>query len=502
MNLLEQEELGFTALLCNEMRVPFDEATNTFFVSLDRNEEQWEKLEFVSGQPEYRILFEEDITDMDKAKVISEGKKIALIVYNEQCWSEYYVTFTGLPMIDLATNEGFYAEEEITGTVKFYDTDFTLHGIQESSYNGHIRGNTSRMFPKKSYKINLKTTGAAGSEELNKISVFGMRKDDDWILRALYNDDTKIRDMLSMQIWDSFGANAVWETGYYGTKMTYVEVFADNSYCGLYALMEPIDAKQLDLAEQDYLYKRKNSAGLNYENFNEAEDPYAIVNGFEIKAGEMNATAWQPIARLAALTYSSEEAYRYYISSTIDTDNALRLWLFLQIITGHDHTAKNVYYIAKYDESLEYQYKFYFAPWDMDLTWGNVSVGEQNAHYTAYQRDTIDNLVTWETGDKLIELNHEESMEYIQELYSELRKTVISNEDIENMIRSIDDEVRNTGAFARDKERWPEGLHAENCEELISYATERLEFLDKALYNFEYFDNQKRSIVNASYNVP
>ena len=196
MNLLEQEELGFTALLCNEMRVPFDEATNTFFVSLDRNEEQWEKLEFVSGQPEYRILFEEDITDMDKAKVISEGKKIALIVYNEQCWSEYYVTFTGLPMIDLATNEGFYAEEEITGTVKFYDTDFTLHGIQESSYNGHIRGNTSRMFPKKSYKINLKTTGAAGSEELNKISVFGMRKDDDWILRALYNDDTKIRDML------------------------------------------------------------------------------------------------------------------------------------------------------------------------------------------------------------------------------------------------------------------------------------------------------------------
>ena len=29
------EELSFTALLCNEIRVPFDDATNTFFVPLN-----------------------------------------------------------------------------------------------------------------------------------------------------------------------------------------------------------------------------------------------------------------------------------------------------------------------------------------------------------------------------------------------------------------------------------------------------------------------------------
>lgn len=487
--LEEKEELDFTALLCNEIRVPFDEASNTFYVPLDRTSEQWEKLEFMSGQPEFQILFEKDVTDGEKKELIASNEKVSIVVYNDQFWSEYYVTFTGLPIVDLATNEGFYAEEEITGIVNFYDTNFTLHGITSSEYNGHIRGNTSRMFPKKAYKLNLVKTTDDGATELNKISLFGMRKDDDWMLTALYNDDTKIRDQLSMQVWDMYGANTVSEKGYYGPKMTYVEVFADNSYCGLYGLMEPVDAKQLDLAEEDYLYKRKNSGGLNYETFHSSEDPYVVLNGFELKEGIINEEIWQPMARLASVTYTSDEAFSYYIEDTVDMDNILRFWLFMQIITGHDHTAKNVFYVAKYDETLEYKYKFYFAPWDLDLTWGNVSVGEVNPHYTAYEKDTMDNRVRWDTADRLIDMNYDDCQQYVQNLYSMLRKSVLSNEAIEEIIRTQDDVIRSSGAFTRDKERWPEGLHAENCEELISYATGRLEFLDKALYNFSWFDD-------------
>ena len=40
-NLSEVEELAFTALLCNEIRVPFDDRTNTFFVPLDMEDSQW-----------------------------------------------------------------------------------------------------------------------------------------------------------------------------------------------------------------------------------------------------------------------------------------------------------------------------------------------------------------------------------------------------------------------------------------------------------------------------
>ena len=64
-----------------EMRVPFDDRTNTFFVPLNMEEAAWEKMTFISGQPEYQILFQEDVTDEDKLKVIADGRKKRLIFF-------------------------------------------------------------------------------------------------------------------------------------------------------------------------------------------------------------------------------------------------------------------------------------------------------------------------------------------------------------------------------------------------------------------------------------
>lgn len=488
-SLKKKDDLGFTALLCNEVRVPFDDASNTFYVPLDMENEKWEKLEFISGQPEYGVLFQEDVTQYNKQDVIASGRKFVLIVYDQNSWAEYQVVFSGLPIIDLATNEGFYAAEEITGTVSFFDVDFALHGILQSEYNGHIRGNTSRMFPKKGYKLNLTYINEYGMQDGNKLEVFGMRKDDDWILHALYNDDTKLRDKLSMEVWDRFGAAAVSEKSYYGPKMTYVEVFADNSYCGLYGLMEPVDAKQLDLAEEDYSYKRKNPGGLYYkdDNFLENKDPYAVIEGFEIKDGVMKSDAWEAMSWLSDFLTHSEEEQLNEEQDIINEDSLIRMWLFMQIITGHDHTAKNVYYIAKYNEDLKYNYQFYFAPWDMDLTWGNVSVGEVNPFYTDFEISTLDDRVYWDTADWLIDSNYHDGLEKAQALYKELRKTVLTDEEVQKIIYELDGQIRNSGAFARDKERWPEGTHAKDCSVLANYAKERLNYLDLAIFDFDYF---------------
>ena len=488
--LEEQDDLSFTALLCNGIRLPFDDESNTFFVPLDRTAEQWEKMEFISGQPEYQILFMEDVTEQKKSTVIADGRKIEFLVYDSQVWARYYVTFTGLPIIDLTTQEGFYAAEEITGTATFYDTDFTIHGTETSEYNGHIRGNTSRMFPKKGYKINLRKTVAEGMQEQNKLSLFGLRKDDDWILHALYNDDTKIRDMLSMKIWDIFGAGTVSEKGYYGPKMTYVEVFADNVYCGLYGLMEPVDSKQMDLAEKDYSYKRKNPHSIlnKYFVFINETNPYVELEGFEIKEGIMDEDAWEAMAMLSDILSTPKEDLKDYHYSIVNEENALNLWLFIQMITGFDHISKNVFYVARHDDTLKYDYQFSFAPWDMDLTWGNVSVGEENSVYTKFEPETYNKRVKWEVGDRLLETDYHNARKYVQELYSNLRSTVLNDEAIENMIIEIDTELRDSGAFERDKARWPEGVHAEDYAELFGYAKERLDFLDKALYDKKYYD--------------
>lgn len=444
----EKQELPFTALLCNEIRVPFDDTANTFFVPVNMETEQWETMKFESGQQEFRILFEEDITDKKKSDVIAKGELLDLIIYSADSWAEYHVTFTGLPVIDLATNEGFYVAEEITGTAVFFDTDFLVHGTQNSEYNGHIRGNTSRMFPKKGYKINLTKQGVDGTAELNKMSLFGMRKDDDWILHALYNDDTKIRDMLSMAVWDTFGAKSVYENSYYGPKMTYVEVFADNIYCGLYGLMEPVDAKQLNLMEEDYLYKKSNSGGLDYlyPVLHDFTNPYEEIAGFNIKEGSLDADAdlWNPLADLSAVVTKSDESFLDEDTGLIDEKSALNLWLFIQVITGYDHTAKNVFYVAKYNEDLPEEYQFSFAPWDMDLTWGNVSVGEINPVYTEFEWEIVEDRIAWIVGDRLVGTDRNQSRRYVQELYKDLRATSLSDESIEEMIQEFDHDPAGT----------------------------------------------------------
>ena len=481
----EKSVLDFSCLLCNDMRVPFDTQRKTFYVSLDMEEETWESLGFMSGQPEYEILFFEDIIKYDKKEIIAEGKRFPVLIYNDREYASYYVAFSGLPLIDLTTDVGM-GSENIEGKVTFYDTDFTINGVKESEYNAHLRGNTSRMYPKKGYKLNLVKHTASDTIVNNKQSVFGMREDDDWILYAMYNDESKIRDRLCIDIWNAFGAKEVSEKSTYGTNLTYVEVFADNSYCGLYGLMEPVDAKQLNLSTEDYLYKRKNPSGLTYEKFSNAINPYELVHGFEIKEGKMNDKAWKPMAELAYLIFNtSDKEYIETVADHIDEENAMRMWLFMQIITGHDQRAKNVFYNAKYEEN---GYKFYFAPWDMDLTWGNVSVGEVNPLYTDFEWETYDDNIPWETADRLIFLNVHGAADKMQELYTQLRKTILSNEQLEERISQLDYQLRASGAYERDRERWPEGAHTDNYQKILTYAKLRLRFLDSALFELENYN--------------
>lgn len=67
---------------------------------------------------------------------------------------------------------------------------------------------------------------------------------------------------------------------------------------------------------------------------------------------------------------------------------------------------------------------------------------------------------------------------------------MLSDEEIQRMIFELDHQVRDSGALGRDKVRWTDSVHAEDCRELLEYAKNRLEFLDKALYNSKYFEAQ------------
>lgn len=482
------ERFEFRHLMCNGIQMPVDYVEKTFYVSLDMENDEWETLEFTTGDSEYQILFSEDFTKYDKKQLIQENADIEFLVYNDSQFSTYHITFTGLPVIDLYSAGGITNQQkEIAGHVVFYDTNFSTQGISSSDYHGHVRGNMSTLFPKKGYKLNLTKQRTDGTVENNKLALFGMREDDDWILNALYNDESRLREALCIDLWNEIGAKGIYSNSTYNTTQTFVELIVDEAYYGMYALKEPIDAKQLNLQSDDYLYKREFPEDLDADVFAQAGNPEESILGFEIKEGVLDENAWQPMADFTKLLNASDEHFEAEVSDMLNEENAMRLWLYIQVISGYDQQKKNVFYVARKEGD---SYYFTFAPWDLDLTLGNISGTEPETLYTKYDETMIEKYLHWETGDRLIRQNVNGVADKMQNLYGELRKTILSDAAIEAKVAQYDHILRDSGAYVREQQRWPESVYANNPETVLKFAKERLAYLDTALYDLDKFLEQ------------
>ena len=474
------ERFEFGSLMCNDIQVAIDRNEKTFYIPLDMNGPEWETLNFTSGNPEYQLIFQEDFTQRDKSELIAKGLPIEFLVYTDTEFATYKLVFTGLPIMDISTRDGIDHQKEISGNAVFYDTNFSSSGILTSSYEGHVRGNTSTLFPKKGYKINLVNRVDENTVENNKLPLFGMRNDDDWILYALYSDESKIRAKLSIDLWNEMGAKSIYPNANYNSSIKYVELIVDEAYHGMYAIMEPIDAKQLNLQESDYLYKREHIAELSGKEFFDADNPEEHVLGFEIKEGVLSTDAWNAMGVFADFINSSDENFKENINQILDTDNAIRLWLYLQVIAGYDQQAKNVFYVARKEND---SYFFTFAPWDMDLTFGNRSDNDEELNYTKYDENLVTANFDWETGERIIKQDADDAVNRMQKLYNEYRGTILSEKALEDRINTLDHIIRDSGAYARDKERWQEGSYTDDTAVVMNFAKKRMEYLDRALFD-------------------
>ena len=104
-----------------------------------------------------------------------------------------------------------------------------------------IRGSYSASLPQKPY--GFETRDSLGNN-LN-VSLLGMPAENDWILQALYNDKVFMRNTLAYKISELLGQ--------YASRTSYCEVLINNSYQGIYVLMEKIkkDNHRVNIATLD-----------------------------------------------------------------------------------------------------------------------------------------------------------------------------------------------------------------------------------------------------------
>jgi len=398
-----------------------------------------------------------DISDY----AIKENIPIKVVEYNDKfyfCENIYISTLPFISIVDSLSDSSAFLSIIGTDNKDKYLVKYK------------IRGATTRKYPKKSYKITFD----------NPISLLGMKDGSDWLLYAAYNDQEKVRNVFSTEIWNNSCSNDSELVPDNGTEFEYAELFLNGSYTGLYALGYSSDSERLGLSKNDDLFKKYswNSGG---------ELISGICNTFEIKCGNIYSRIH--LKNYYQILINSNDSEK--IKEISDIGNNIDIFLFYCLIQGCDNIGennlKNTYLCLKDYENGKL--KAVYIPWDMDISWGN-NWSKSGKNYTLpYSLGANENYIMMLNPIPYLEkLCDTEIDKLIFERYMNLRADKWSEEYLLNMIDGYENDIFLSGAYKREKERWPDGSYVdgeENLEKFRQFVVERLFYMDEFV-NAEY----------------
>ncbi|MCE5347392.1 MAG: CotH kinase family protein [Bacteroidales bacterium] len=177
-------------------------------------------------------------SDMSSTTYLSVGINDDTHNYREvpSWFNDPLAEYTNLPLVVIETRgQTIKDDPKITAWMKVIDNGSgkTNNPYQDGTdYEGYIgieiHGQSSQMFPKKSYAIETRDeTGANLSTGL-----LGMPADEDWVLYAPYSDKTLLRNALTYYLGSRMGS---WQP-----RFRFCEVYLNGDYIGIYMLVEKI----------------------------------------------------------------------------------------------------------------------------------------------------------------------------------------------------------------------------------------------------------------------
>lgn len=315
------------------------------------------------------VTFGTDVFQIETADEKLEIGKAYTATYNGEVLTLFR---TELPVISIHTGQlPIVDDPKVGGQIRLLETNESVF----SSFIGiELRGGVSQTYPKKSFSVELWQDEAGVDKK--KVSLLGMRVDDDWILDGLWNEPIRIRDYTAHKLWLEMGrVQHVKSKTVTGIDRKYSELFLNGKYAGLYYLGEKIDRKQLDLSATGELYKAYTWAdGVTYDALEPFDNTLETWSGYEVKyPDEAGILDWSRLhEHIDFIVNSSTAAFNLEIASRIDMDNSVDYFLFLNVMYGADNRGKNVY-TGKIDQTASY----FFLPWDMDGTFGNNWRGDR-----------------------------------------------------------------------------------------------------------------------------
>ncbi|MBR6518249.1 MAG: CotH kinase family protein [Oscillospiraceae bacterium] len=414
----------------------------------------------VSSDENIVLYFAEDPEFSDMFKAMASGHEFKLFAVSDGEYMQCKVVFTSLPVISIKGEVVGKNEDErdiFNGAICVWNPEYKSTGaynVQNSRAQWHYRGNSNYHVNKKSVKLSLKDEDSLNAE----LDLLGNGyEDDDWVLNAMYMDDTAIREKLVMDMWNELCTAAP-----YNYKMStgeYVELVKDGKYQGLYLLENRVDGGYLELGEDQVLVK-----GQQGHESTDMGDHYRIIQS---KYDEK--LVWN---RMKGLFNRDNGQY-------IHLDNWIDISLFVQFGYMTDNSTRyNTFYLI---DNIEDNPSIKMILWDTDLALG---IGWVDGKFT-HSIDSATTSQRYRKEDESLRILYPQLDDMIAQRYAKLRKSTFSRDYIFKKIEKYNCRITESGAYARDGQLWGYRCKGEDTAEfLYSYIDARLGYLDE-VYNLQ-----------------
>ena len=426
-------------------------------------------------------------------------------------YAELNLILTDLPVLAITTDEeydfinewqpgllpqyckinAFIKQPEEYCTFVFFGMQNDTLDTQSGRLSFHMRGLTSITFEKKPLRLHM--LDASGGAKQRRFLNLG--KDNDWILNSLYTDSSKMRDRLSLEVWNCMAESTENEHDS-SSSMAQVEVLLNGRYIGVYGLQTVLDASTQQLNKTtDYLYAPMSyhemrddvisgiySAGdTEYETITENTHG-KIISYPEDAEGNL----WQPL-----LNYSNAITWNYVyngkismseIQAVADLENITDFYLWKLLTGADDNGVKNCYYAGIYDTTAYENLRFIRIPWDTNYTFGDnyatslvspktLTVNNPGWSYQDFVYDPVFSFCYVADSDIMSSL--------LYERWQRL-KSIVDADSLTEYARQLFEELDSSGGIDRDYGIYRNGGDFD-IEAFCSQIYARYEYMDERI---------------------
>ena len=389
-------------------------------------------------------------------------------IKNGKTTKQLELIFTNLPIIQVVTDTKIYDEPKSLARIQINSPE---KNQSFTSFAGiEFRGKYSREYDKKSMGFTL-WEGMDRSVEYSS-ELLGLQKNSDWILGAAFIDPSRIRNLVSFEIWNGLQTS---ENDHLGIHSKLVEVFLNNNFQGLYIFSELLNAELLRVDNNAVLYKGIEWAegATKFETFNPKISINQFWNGWEQKIPDRKVRInWSPLNNLYELVVSgSDVEFAANIANHCNINNLIDYYLFLNLTLAIDNTGKNSFLFAENDDT-----PFQYIPWDLDGRWGILYDGSMVG---------TNSILTNNLFERLFETNPDNFREKMKIRWFYLRENNFSEINIIAVFDHYFQKMNASDIIIKENLIWDVNLNISEEQKYINdWTSDRLEFLDNYFEEF------------------